>query len=183
MKLKRSWILIAAVVLLLTFAVSGTIAWIADSSDSVENVFTPGKVDTEIDEEFDNEIKSSIKIENKKDSSNVPVYVRVSVSGYWCDKDDAIIDSWDGSITLGTDWFLGSDGFYYYNKSIAPGEKTTNLLGQAIESIVKEDGSYLVVNVVHQSIQYKPVNVVNTEWPAVTATLAADGASGTLAAN
>ena len=166
MKLKKSWILIAAVALLLAFAVSGTIAWIAASTEPVENVFTPGKVDTEIVENFDGKVKSSIAVQNRPQPySTVPVYVRVSVSGYWCDANDKIIDSWDGSISIGTNWFKGSDGFYYYKKAINPSESTTNLLAASIQESKKADGSYLVVNVVHQSIQANPTSVVSTEWP------------------
>lgn len=179
-RMKTLLVVILAAVLL-TFSVSGTIAWLSVKTEKVENTFTPAKVDTEIEEKFENNVKSVIKVEN---TGTIPVYVRVSVSGYWCDS-TGIIKPWEGSVTLAenSNWFKGSDGFYYYNKSIAPNGRTENLLGKSIEASVQADGSYLVINVLHQSIQYAPVSVVNDKWPAVTATLSTDGTSGTLSAN
>lgn len=179
-RMKTLLVVILAAVLL-TFSVSGTIAWLSVKTEKVENTFTPAKVDTVIDETFKNNVKSVIKVRN---DGTIPVYVRVSVSGYWCDSKGDIIEPWEGSVTLAenSNWFKGSDGFYYYNKSIAPNGRTENLLGKSIEASVQADGSYLVINVLHQSIQYAPVSVVNDKWHAVTATLSTDGTSGKLSA-
>ena len=185
MSRRKSLILIAMVVLLLTFTVSGTIAWLAASTDPVENVFTPGKVDTTLDEEFGNSAKTKIVISNKgKPDSTVPVFVRVSVSGYYV-KDvtedgvtsQVIVEPWGGltSAQVNTEggWFKGLDGFYYYKMPIAPDGETSNLLQNGIVLTPREDGSYLVVNVLHQSIQAdgtttdendNTVPVVTAEW-------------------
>ena len=175
MNRRKSLILIAMVVLLLTFAVSGTIAWLADSTDEVVNGCTPGEVETEIVEEFDNTAKTSIIIKNDKDAgSTVSVYVRVSVSGYWCDKDGKIIAPWAGltASDIRTGWSVGADGYYYYSQPIAPGESTSNLLTNSIVLTQQTDGSYLVVNVVHQSIQAEPTSTVASAWGV---TVAKDG--------
>ena len=177
MNRRKSLILIAMVVLLLTFTVSGTIAWLAASTDSVENVFTPGKIKTDIDEEFSTTAKTSIVVKNAaQPDSTVPVFVRVAVNGYYvkdADGKQEIVEPWDGKITIGTDWFEGSDGFYYYKMPIAPNGETSNLLQNGIVLTPREDGSYLVVNVLHQSIQAdgtttdendNTVPVVTAEW-------------------
>lgn len=167
MNRKKAIILIAMVALLLTFTVSGTIAWLADSTEEVENVFTPAKVDTEIVEEFSSTHKTSIKVRNANDKgSNIPVFVRVSVSGYYVNDEGNIVDTWSGDIGINSsDWFKGSDGYYYYKESIKPGESTNNLLNSGIELEKRADGSYLQVNVVHQSIQFEPETTVESIWP------------------
>ena len=177
MNRRKSLILIAMVVLLLTFTVSGTIAWLAASTDSVENVFTPGKIETDIVENFSTTAKTSIVVKNDAEpTSTVSVFVRVAVNGYYvkdADGKQEIVEPWDGKITIGTDWFEGSDGFYYYKKAIAPGASTSDLLGSDITLTKGDDGKYLVVNVLHQSIQAdgtttdedgNTLPVVTAEW-------------------
>ena len=185
-------IVIAMVALLLTFTVSGTIAWLAASTDEVVNTFTPGKVKTDIDEEIENGVKTKIVIRNEKEpNSTVPVFVRVSVSGYYVKdtKDSSgtvtgqvIVEQWNGLADTqinAPDWFKGADGFYYYTKSIKPGESTSNLLKSGVDLTQRTDGTYLVVNVIHQSIQYKPETAVESVWP-VEATVS--NGSGTITA-
>lgn len=178
MNRKKSIILIAMVALLLTFTVSGTIAWLVDSTEEVENVFTPAKVETKIEETFADGKKTGITVKNDVDNgSNIPVFVRVSVSGYYV-KDGKIVEPWNGAISINSsDWFQGSDGYYYYKKSIAPGVSTSNLLSNGITLEQRVDGSYLQVNVVHQSIQFEPETTVESIWP-VDATVA--NGSGTI---
>ena len=188
MNRRKSLILIAMVVLLLTFTVSGTIAWLAASTDSVENVFTPGKVGTDIVEDFDGTTKSSIRVENKEsEGSTVPVYVRVAISGYWINEAGEIVRPWQNAVTLneatepsnstyevpanGVWFYCATDGFYYFNRPLAPGELTTDLLGADL-TYLKENGETLVINVVHQSIQAEPTSTVATVWGV---TVAGDG--------
>lgn len=171
---KRSIMLVALVVILLTFAVSGTIAWIATKAGPVENVFTPGQVDTAIIETFtDGAVKSDIKVLNKDDPKNVDVYVRVSVSGYYQDANGKIVDEWNPSFTCNAakGWFKGSDGFYYYKNILKVGDSTPDLLaeGQTIFPTTA-DGKTLVVNVVHQSIQAEPTSAVIGAWGVNVAT-------------
>ena len=201
MNRRKSMIVIAMVALLLTFTVSGTIAWLAASTDEVVNVFEPGKVKTDIPEKIEDGFKTEIAVKNDREAgSTVPVFVRVSVSGYYV-KDvnvngstvQEIVKQWDGTFSVndamntGTGdgiangkWMKGDDGFYYYSGSVAPGEVTTNLLqsGKGIDLNPREDdGTYLVVNVIHQSIQYKPAEAVESVWP-VKAKI--NGVSGTI---
>ena len=189
MNRRKSLFLIAMVALLLTFTVSGTIAWLAASTGELVNTFTPGKIDTELEEEFDNQAKTKIVVKNAEDST-VPVFVRVSVTGYYVkdvlDADNqptgevVIVEPWGGLTDgqMGEGWLKGSDGFYYYSTSVAPRASTSNLLKSGINLLKRDDGSYPVINVVHQSIQYTPVSAVNGAWPAVVAT--DNGTSGTL---
>ncbi len=167
---------LAALALLLTFTVSGTLAYISTSTGDVENVFTPVRVDTEIVEAISNNEKTSITVYNKNESDLIPVYVRVHVTGNWCDSEGNIVLPWEGSVKLNTtDWDDGGDGYFYYKKVLPVGETTENLLAENISSVntaTKYDGLHLEITVAHQSIQSTPTSVVDDMWGV---TVAADG--------
>lgn len=55
--MKKTLITILATVLVCCFAVGGTLAWLIDSTDSVENTFTVGKVDIDLVETTGEEYK------------------------------------------------------------------------------------------------------------------------------
>lgn len=169
---KKSLALLVCVTLLLTFTVSGTVAFLADKSDSVTNTFKPVKVDTYIRETVAKGEKSEIRIVNKKSDENntyIPVYVRVALACYWAkqvdNKEVIVAPATKAEMTfdLGDKWILGKDGFYYYTEALQPGAETLDLLGSSIKG-AKDDGSYLVVTVVHQSIQAQPSTAVTSAW-------------------
>lgn len=183
---KKSLVLLVCVALLLTFAVSGTVAFLADNSGPVVNEFTPTEVDTEIEEPGFEEtnVKSTIQIRNVAGDNHIPVYVRVAVVGNWYNAEGQIVGLWEDSVTVketadtvdnngiaNGKWFA-ADGYYYFSVPVQPGETTTNLLGTPISETKKENGDYLVITVVHQSIQSQPTSVVATEWGV---SVAADG--------
>lgn len=160
--------LLISVTMLLTIAVSGTVAFLADNSGPVENVFTPAKVDTEITEEFDGNTKTTVIISNAADS--IDVYVRVAVIGNWV-KDGKVVGAWTPSsdnypfnTADADDWFV-SGNYYYYKYVVAPRTATTNLLNSnGISTSTREDGAHLEITVVHQSIQAQPKTAVTEAW-------------------
>lgn len=155
MKLKKSWILIAAVALLLTFVVSGTIAYLAASTGELVNTFTPGEVKTDIEEkDKTDKTKPSIQIQN---NGTVNVYVRVALVANWV-KDGQIVAPWEGEIIYNQSAWELAGGYYYYKK-ILPAEGadiTENLLASPItynSENAPVEGAHLEVTVIHQSIQ------------------------------
>lgn len=154
----KSLVMLACVTLLLTFAVSGTVAFLADDSGPVVNEFTPTKVTNEIEEGFDDKTKNKIVINN---TSSIPVYIRVAVVGSWM-KDGKVVDDWKPEFVLGTDWFE-ADGLYYYKKQVAAGRATSDLLGSDITATTK-DGKVLHVTVLSQAIQGEPASAVEDAW-------------------
>lgn len=164
----KSLVMLACITVLLTFAVSGTVAFLAAGSAPVINEFTPAKVTNEIEEGFDGETKSKIVIKN---TSSIPVYIRVAVVGSWM-KDNKVVDDWKPEFALGTDWFE-ADGLYYYKYQVAAGGETSDLLGSDITATT-EDGKVLKVTVLSQAIQAEPDAAVKNAW-GVTVTTATDG--------
>ena len=161
-KLNKKTILLIALAAIMMVGVGGTLAYLIDNSGPVTNTFTPATVETEITEDFNTTSKTEVIIKN---TGKTDAYIRVAVVGNWMAADGTIIEPWDGSFTIGTDWLKIGD-YYYYTKPVAAltGE-TTNLLGSSsIELTKKDDGSYLEIVVIQQSIQAVPVSVVQDEW-------------------
>lgn len=147
--------LILALILLLGMTIGGTIAYLGRETGSIVNNFVPANVQIDIQEKVINNIKEEIVIENTSDS-NIPVYIRVALVGNWADTEGKICinhSSDQPTFTLGDNWKPGSDGFYYYTKSVAVGGKTTDLLGSNIELVLNEDGCSYQLEVVASAIQ------------------------------
>lgn len=169
---KKSLVLLVCVAMLLTFTVSGTVAFLADNSGPVTNVFTPVEVDTKIVENEDfstTHIKKSIAVLNNPGANHIPVYVRVAIVGYWVDSSGNIVAPWNGSVAYNqTNWERGSDGYYYYKGELAVGVTTENLLasGETISQPTNkpEGADHLVVTVVHQAIQSQPDAAIKAAW-------------------
>ena len=83
MKLNRKWLMVIALVLSLTMAISGTLAYLTDR-DTVENVFTMGNVDIEVEEVFpDGNIKPGVTVNKDAKITNEgsnPAWVWMTVS-------------------------------------------------------------------------------------------------------
>lgn len=170
MNRRKSITLAILVVLLLTFAVSGTIAYITTKTDPVKNVFTPATVDTDIDEPGfipgTSTQKETIKVVN---NGNIPVFVRVAIVGNWVDEDGNIVKPWEGTVEYDKSTWTLKDGYYYYNTALAAQnttddtDKTSNLLENPIKT-TSNDGLTLVVTVIHQSIQSEPTSAAEEAW-------------------
>lgn len=72
MKLNRKWLMVIALVMSLTMATAGTLAYLTDRDTEV-NTFTMGNVDIEVDEEYeqDSELYPGVKVEKKAGIENV----------------------------------------------------------------------------------------------------------------
>ena len=169
---RKGVVLLIALALLLTCAVSGTVAYLSVGSGPVTNTFTPAVLDTVIVEAFNKQyggaVKSSIKVQN---NGNIDAYVRVGVYGYWAVKDgggnEKIIAPWASTVTPANGWLRSADGWYYYPQKLAPDAMTPDLLSTAIKEADKPaayPNAYLVVNVIHQSVQAEPADAAKEAW-------------------
>ena len=86
MKLNRKWMLVIALVLSLTVATAGTLAYLTDR-DTVENTFTMGNVDIEVEETYEQdsellpgvEVTKEAGIKNVHKTSDAWVWMTVSI--------------------------------------------------------------------------------------------------------
>lgn len=166
-------ILISSVVLI-AVGLGATIAYLMTRTPPVENTFTPVAVSCLIHEDFDtaNNVKRDVSVENTGDIS---AYIRVAIVVNWISEsgtiygDGPILDQ-DYTITMtGGGWFVGSDGFYYYESPVSAGGSTT-ILFDAISPIsgTEPEGYSLSVKIVASAIQSDPGEAVMTAWRNVT---------------
>ena len=155
---KKSLVLLICVTLLLTFAVSGTVAYLVASTEKVTNTFGPAYVTVEVDDKVDGLRKYDVEITN---TGNVDAYIRAAIVGYWCNNDGEIVAAWDPTDTdqgefgglAGTNWVKNGD-YYYYTQPVAPGAQTPSALFESYT--VKQapvEGAHLVMNIMAQAIQ------------------------------
>lgn len=153
---RKSLLLVAGILLLLTVAIGGTIAYIVTNTDSMVNTFEPGKVPIEINEAFNGTMKSDVTIKNK---GNVPAYIRAKVVVTWKDKAGNVsatpVTASDYSISYNeTDW-TNVDGFWYYKNAVNPEASTQALIYgcSKTEAANPPEGYDLSVEIIAESIQ------------------------------
>lgn len=154
---KKSLLLVAGIVLMLTIAIGGTIAYIVTNTTPVVNTFTPGEVPITIHETFDGETKSYVYVTN---DGNVPAYIRAKIIVTWKNAQGEVsgtpVQSSDYSINWGNGWsYNNADGFYYYNSEVGAPGSTTNLIKSCTKSSTANppDGYDLSVEIIAESIQ------------------------------
>ena len=164
----------AAVALIATLAVGGTLAWLSAYTQPVKNTFVMGTVPPQVTESFNQKVKEDVKVTNH---GNIPAYIRVALVCTWQDDsrnvvgepaslDDLIID-WGtegGSETAeapGNGWIKIGD-YYYYTQPVAAGATTSNLIDKA--EVKTANGYRMNLQVIADSIQANPTSVVKEQW-------------------
>lgn len=156
---------IISVVLILTMAVGGTIAWMSTKTDSLKNTFNPSQVSCKVEEEFDGATKTDVNVRN---TSDIPVYIRVKLVSYRTNDAGQHIGGVAGAPTVnfGYDWFQYG-GYYYYKMPVAPGETPANNLADSItlkDSYGDADGGHQSIDVIAEAIQAGPEEAVKAAW-------------------
>ncbi|MCI7810337.1 MAG: hypothetical protein MR552_00100 [Clostridiales bacterium] len=169
----RKAALILSLCLIFALAVGTTVALLKANTDPVTNTFTAAESKITIEENTDNGSKSEIYVKNEGTATS---YVRVKLVMNWVDDKENVV-SGDNlpkvSLKEGSDWFLGTDGIYYYTKPVAPnGGTTSNLLeNNPIKEPTTEEGKpagcHLEVTVLAESIQAAPDTAVKDAWKVV----------------
>lgn len=144
-----------SLLLLLLCGVSGTAAYIVDTSGTLRNTFTPGSVTGTVEEDFDGTVKANVRIRN---TGNVSAYLRAALAVTWKDASGRTLPEMpaagsDYTLSLGAGWTRGSDGYYYYGAAVAPGDATGNLIDRCTQTETYPDGRRLCVEVLASAIQ------------------------------
>jgi alternate signal-mediated exported protein len=127
---------------------AATFAIITATAGTVTNTFQVAKVATEIEEEFEGGIRAGSTVKKNPSVKNtgisdVFVRVRITVSpeqtevmllnGTAFSEKGKAVDGIATERTLydpdsnGIGWYQGTDGWFYYNSPVAPGQNTENL--------------------------------------------------------
>lgn len=173
---RRKSAVIAAVALAGVLAVGGTVAWIFDRTDEVENTFQPVEVTCKVNETVTGNTKSDVRVINTGD---VDAYIRAAVVVNWAKQaDDGSIEIYpeapaagDYAITYdrgadggGTAWAQEGD-YWYYTLPVKPAESTANLILSCspVEGKAPE-GYSLYVEILSSAIQSEPAGAVQEAW-------------------
>ena len=162
---KRSGILLAAVIVLLAGAVGGTWAFLVAQSEPVQNDFTYAHVRCTIDEKFENGVKSDVKIQNTGD---IPAYIRARIVVTWKDASGNVsavpVKDSDYTMTMGTGWTKGTDGYWYCNTAVAAGGETPVLITKCEKKGTAPKDYDLSVEILADAIQSEPAGAVTEAW-------------------
>ena len=136
-------LLVLCLVLLVSLAVGGTVAWLNATSEPVTNDMTPGKVPITIEETFDGATKSGVTVKN---TGNIDAYIRVAIVANAVDADGNVTAGRAPTVTPTSAWTQVGN-YCYYNGTVAPGESTSVLFEGSV------DVSNAEINILAESIQ------------------------------
>ena len=159
---KKSLMLLISVALLLTFAVSGTVAYLVAGTEKVTNTFTPADVEITVTDTVEDYVKYRPTITNDGD---IPVYVRVAVVAYW-EKENQIVASWNEDLTsvLNSGWVKKDDGYYYYTQPVAAGGSAV-LFERYEQPTPPVEGVHLEMTIIAQAVQTEPAQALtDANW-------------------
>lgn len=148
--------------LLLTVTIIGaTVAFVVVYTDSLHNVFAPATIEIDLDDNG-----------NVKNIGDAEVYVRVAVVVNWESTEStgtinskAPEEGTDYTVGYGSDWVLGSDGFYYYTK---PLDVNASVVHPTVtESGTALGGYELSVDILADAVQATPAAAVTESWSAI----------------
>lgn len=161
---RKATALVIAIALIVVMVVGGSVAWIVDQTKPVINKFTPASSGIKIEEKFKENCKTEIAVKNTGD---IDVYVRVSLVANIVDENGNITSSADvPDFALNeTNWFKGTDGYYYYKTPLPAGKVTESLLANGSKMELSEN---MQVTVLAQSMQTTPTTAVTEAWGVVT---------------
>lgn len=165
---KKAIVLLLSLSLLVTAALSTTLAYLVSNPVSVVNSFTPARVDSSVVETISGTSKNDVKIQNNGD---IPAYIRAKVVLTWQKTENGetyILPAGNGDYSINwkkTNWTDGKDGFYYYNQQVPAGE-TTDVLFTECSPVANKapEGYSFCVEIICDAIQAEPANVVTDVW-------------------
>ena len=175
---KRKRIIALLVGVILLAGTAGTLAWLSVTGVLV-NQFGIGSVTPSVQETLNGKVKSDVKAKN---TGTAPAYIRAAVDIYWQDQDGARLwdepkeepkgeadyeIAWSVADASGANsaynWFMASDGFYYWTSPVAPGAETGVLINRVTE-LKATEGRNLVVDISTQAVQATPDEAVHDAW-------------------
>ena len=159
--------LLLSMVLLVTVAIGGTLAYLVTQDEPITNTFTPSFVTCKVTETFDGDSgeKKEVNVQNTGDTD---AYIRVRLVTY---RTNAAGQHIGGTATIpeftpGTNWVNYGD-YYYYTLPVKPDEKPTIDLISSItltQNYADSDGGNQAIDVMAEAIQSDPAEAVGTAW-------------------
>lgn len=179
----RSFVVLAALLVLVLGIVGTTLAWLTDKTDALTNNFTYAKVSCEVLEDVDEDKteKRKVWIQN---TGNTDAYIRATYVVTIRDEEGNILyDAYEtkdfkdymrgleSKISDAPPWQRGSDGYWYYMLPVAPNELTKELFKSTIYPLrikINEKFAYTYIEILASAVQAMPTNAVTEAWAGAT---------------
>lgn len=175
----RSFVVLAALLVLVLGIVGTTLAWLTDATGDLTNTFEYAKVSCQVLEDVNSNKtqKTKVRIQN---TGNTEAYIRATYVVTYRDDTESILyetlsnGTWnvDLSNKINTDsWVQGEDGYWYCKTPVAPGAETPALFKAPING----NGTFLYdgrskkqaityVEILATAIQSQPVKAMGEAW-------------------
>ena len=175
----RSFVVLAALLVLVLGIVGTTLAWLTDKTDALTNNFTYANVSCEVSEEVgeNNTWKNNVRIQN---TGNTDAYIRATYVVTIRDEEGNILyDAYETedfkdymteleSKISDIPWQKGRDGYWYYTLPVAPNDVTEpNLFREMILPLLIEINgkkAETYVEILASAVQAMPTNAVEDAW-------------------
>ncbi len=179
----RSFVVLAALLVLVLGIVGTTLAWLTDKTTNLTNTFEYAKVSCQVWETFNDThtTKNEVRIQN---TGNTDAYIRVTyVVTIRDDNGNILYDAYEtetfqeymtrleSRINDDGSWQKGKDGYWYYRLPVAPNEKTEKLFGTQISSLYIEINGKKAethIEILASAVQAMPTNAVEDAWTGAT---------------
>lgn len=174
----RSFVVLAALLVLVLGIVGTTLAWLTDTTEDQTNTFEYAKVSCQVLEDVNsNETqKTKVRIQN---TGNTEAYIRATYVVTYRDEAGNILyetleDNWKVDLTkeINTDsWVPGEDGYWYCKTPVAPGAETPALFkapingnGRFLNYGRSKEHAITYVEILATAIQSQPVKAMGEAW-------------------
>ncbi len=172
----RSFVVLAALLVLVLGIVGTTLAWLTDTTEDQTNTFEYAKVSCEVLETVTDTTKSDVRIKN---TGNTDAYIRATYVVTYRDDTESILyepldRNWnvDLSNKINTEsWVQGKDGYWYCKTPVAPGEETPALFkapingnGRFLDGGRSKEQAITYVEILATAIQSQPVKAMGEAW-------------------
>lgn len=182
----RSFVVLAALLVLVLGIVGTTLAWLTDKTKDLTNTFEYAKVSCEVLETVneDQTQKSDVRIQN---TGNTDAYIRATYVVTIRDKEGNILyDAYETEkfknymadlerrINDDGSWQEGKDGYWYYRLPVAPNKETEKLFKTTIYSARIEINGTVAdtyIEILASAVQAMPTNAVTEAWKATVQTV------------
>lgn len=172
----RSFVVLAALLVLVLGIVGTTLAWLTDTTEDQTNTFEYAKVSCQVLEDVNsNETrKSNVRIQN---TGNTEAYIRATyVVTYRDEAGNILYETLDWKVDLSDkinrdSWVPGKDGYWYCKTPVAPGKETPALFKEPIDGNGKfldggrsKEHAITYVEILATAIQSQPVKAMGEAW-------------------
>lgn len=144
---KKPLTLFVALVLLLTLAVGGSLAWLV-SNDDVTNSMEPGRVPITINETVSNNFKSDVTVTN---NGNIQAFIRVAIIANAVDENGDVTVDTAPTYTVDSSKWTPIGDYYYYKGIVEPKGTDGNTTAPLFTGDVNFGGGE--INILAESIQ------------------------------